>query len=159
MHGRSGGALGFGNRVHVDKAAIEYRLDLGEPLRFFSDTHDPDMGIARLAIGHGVVIERCRRQGEIAPSPGEFLKTPAALRRPRRQAEFNNDFLGPERRRQRSEEEVGGPNHASPSGADGRDLSLAGHHDARQLGSWIGVSKAAADGAAIANLIMGYMFE
>ena len=71
--------------------------------------------------------------------------------------EFNNDFFRPERRRQRSEEKVGGPDHASTRGADGRDLSLAGYHDARQLGCRIGVSKAATDGATIADRGMSDM--
>src|SRR5262249_56324728 len=58
-----------------------------------------------------------------------------------------------------SEEEVGGSDRALAGGADGRDLSLAGHRDQGERGRGIGVREATADGAAIADLIMGYMFE
>ena len=111
------------------------------------------MGVARLAAVL-VVEQRAAGHGEIAAPAGEFLKAPAALRRPRRQADLGDDLVGLERGRQRALEEIGRLDHARAGLADDGDLRLAGHRDAGHFGGRIGMRDAAADGAAVADLVM-----
>ena len=92
--------------------------------------------------------------GEIAAAAGEFLKAPAPARRPGRQPHLGDDFVGFERGGQRPEEESAAAIVRSPLRAGDRDLGVAGERDARHFGRRIGMREAAADGAAIADLVM-----
>ena len=142
----------------VDLVAIEDLLDGGKPQRPVGDTDSADMGVARFAALF--VVEQHRRgHREVAAAAGEFLKAETALGRPCRQADFGDDFVRLERGHQRTLKEIRRVDHARAGFADDGDLRLAGHDDARHFGGGIGMRDAAADGAAIANLIMRDMLD
>ena len=103
----------------------------------------------------GVVEQRRAGHGEIAAPPGEFLEAQRRPDGPRRQPDLDDDLVGGERGGERRDEHVGGTDGALAGAPDNRDLGVAGHRDARHFRGRIGVRDAAADGAAIADLVVG----
>jgi len=67
---------------------------------------------------------------------------------------LGDDLVGLQRRRQRAQEKIGGFDGARAGLADNGNLGVAGLGDARHLGGWIGMRQAAANRAAVADLIM-----
>ena len=101
-----------------------------------------------------VVIERDAGHGEIAAAAGELLEAVAPRGGPRRQMHLGDDLVGLERGGERALEEIGGLDGARAGLADHRDFRIAGLRNAGHLGRRIGVREAAADGAAVADLVM-----
>ena len=135
-------------------AAVDHRLDVRQAARAIAQADDADMGVDRLAGRILVVEQRRRRHREIAAAARELAEAPAALRRPGRQPDLGDDLVVLERGRQRPDEEVVGADRARPLRAGRGDLGVAGDGDAGHLGGGIGMRDAAADGAAVADLIV-----
>ena len=91
---------------------------------------------------------------EIALPLGEFLKGPAPIPGPERQVQLGNDLVRLAHRRQWPGEEFAGAYRSRSGRADEGDLGIAGHRDPGQFGGRVGMGKAAADGAAVADLVM-----
>src|ERR1700726_4258606 len=84
----------------------------------------------------------------------EFLERPAPIPRPERQGQFDYGPFWAGHRRQRTREEFASRDRPCSGRTDESDFGIAGHRDARQFGSWVGMGKAATDGAAVTDLIM-----
>src|SRR5689334_16226002 len=93
-------------------------------------------------------------KAEITLPLSEFPERPASAARPERQMQLGNNLIALADRHQRPGEEVAGAYHPRSVYASKRDFPLAGHSEARQFGGRVGMSKAAADGAAVTDLIM-----
>src|SRR4029079_19628010 len=137
----------------VDGLAVQRRFRLGQSALAIADADDADMGVGGLAALH-VVIERDSANGEVAAAAGELLEAVAARGWPRRQMNLGDDFVGFERRGQRALEEIGRLDVARAALAHYGDFRIAGLRDAGHFGGRIGVGAGAADGAAVANLIV-----
>jgi hypothetical protein len=147
------------DRGCVNPPAIQHGFHRGKAQRPVADPDRADMGVACLSVRILVVPERGGRHGEVAAAAGEFLKAPAPLRRPGREADLGDDFVRGERRRQRGDEEIHRRDHTRAGSSHHRDFGLACHRDAGQLGGRIGMGDAAADGATIADLIVRDMLD
>ena len=101
-----------------------------------------------------IVEERDAREGEVAAPPRELLEGEAASARPGRQAQLDDQLVLCEQRGERAGKEIRCARGSRTARAGDGDLGVAGHGDARQLGRGIGVREAAADGAAVADLVM-----
>src|SRR5579863_10593070 len=123
-------------------------------MRTIASADHADMGVAYPAALILVIKEGDAGEREIALPLREFAEGPAPILGPERQVQLGNDFVRLAQCRQRAREEFAGPYRPSSGGADQGDLSLAGHGDPGQLGGRVGMGKAAADGAAVADLIM-----
>jgi len=88
---------------------------------------------------------------EITLSLGEFLKGPAPMLRPERQVQFGNNLVRLAHCRQWPREEFAGTYGPSSCSTDEGDLGIAGHGNPGQFGGRVGMGKAAADGAAVAE--------
>src|SRR5580704_5618787 len=155
-----GGRRRFGPGDHrlVDDITVDNALDGGEPQRPVGDADGADMGIGGLSVVH-IVKHRGTRQREIAAAAGEFRKAETAAHRPGRQANFGDDFVGLQSRHQGPANEIRGRDDTGAGFAERGNPGIAGHGDARQFGRGIGMRHAAADGAAIADLIMRDMLD
>src|SRR5438094_222858 len=109
----------------------------------------PDPAVLILVVKQGDA-----RQREVALPLSEFQEGPVPVLGPERQVELGNDLVPLPHRGQRAGEKLPGADRARSGSTDQSDLGLAGHRDARQFRSGIGMSKAAADCAAVADLIM-----
>jgi hypothetical protein len=114
----------------------------------------PTMRIAHPAVPIPVIKKGDAGEREITLPLGEFLKGPAPIRRPERQVQLGKDFV-------RSAHVDNGPVKNSPArmvrapcNPDEGNLGIAGHGNPGQFGGRVGMGKAAADGAAVADLIM-----
>src|SRR4029079_8571779 len=98
-------------------------------------------------------------KAEITLPLSEFPERPASTAGPGRQMQLGNNLIAPADRRQRLVEEVAGAYHPSSGCAGERDFRLADHGEARQFRSRVGMRKAAADGAAVTDLIMRHLSD
>src|SRR5689334_19226984 len=85
--------------------------------------------------------------------------TIAPLSRPGWQANFNDDLVGRERRRECALKEVRGLDCAEARLAHNHDLGFAGHRKARHFSGRIRMSDAATDSAAIPDLVMRHVCD
>ena len=155
----AGRGAGGRDRRRVDRRAVEHGFHGGKAQRPVGGTDDADMRIGRLAAAVEIIKHRRRREREIAMPAGEFDKAEPPRRRPRRQADRGDDFVGLERRHQRPEKKLGRRDLPRAVLAGDGDLGVAGDGDTRHLRGGIGVRDAAADGAAVADLIMRDMAD
>ena len=124
--------------------------------RRVADPDGADVNVARLAARILVVEHRRRGKGEISAPAGKFLKAPPSPCRPGREQHVDDDLIRGERGHERAVKEVGRLDHTRPRFSEHGNLGLAGHRNARHLGCRIGMGHAAANGAAIADLIMSH---
>ena len=135
------------------RSAVERLLRRGKAQRPVGNTDHAECACApcRAVL---IIKQRRARCGEIAAAAGEFRKAEAALPGPWRQTNCGDDLVGFERRHQRAKEKVACRDRRAAGFADDGDLGVAGDRNARHFGCGIGMRDAAADRAAIADLIM-----
>jgi hypothetical protein len=151
---RAGRLCRRGDRGLVDHPAVQHGLARRQPVRPAACTDNRDMRIAGMPIRIFVIEQRRAGEGEIAMPAGKFAKRPAALGRPRRQPQFGDQFALAQPGRKRSGEEPGRRNNPLTRLAGNHNLAVASHRDPGQFGRRIGMGEAAADRAAVANLVM-----
>ena len=134
--------------------SVENVFHRGQPQRPIADADDADMGIARLATLVLIIEHRCRGHREVAAAAGEFLEPPAPAGGPGRKADLHDDLVCCQCRRQSSLEEIGCLNHMRAGFSNDGNLGIAGHGDPGHFGGRIGMGNAAANRAAVADLIM-----
>ena len=149
---RRGGRLA--DQVSVDGVAIQQCLYLSQPLRPITCADHTYMRIAHPAVPILVIKKGDAGDRKITLPLGEFLKGPAPMLRPERQVQFGNDLVRLAHCRQWPREEFAGRYGPSSRCTDEGDLGIAGHGNPGQFGGRVGMGKAAADGAAVADLIM-----
>ena len=117
------------------------------------------MRVGCLAACVQIVERRDAGKREVAAPPRELVEAPAPLRRPGGQAHLDDDLVVGQRRGKCAGEEAAGGNDALAFRAENADLGVAGHRDAGHLGRRIGMREAAADGAAVADLVVRDMLD
>ena len=115
------------------------------------------MGVCDMAVWFKIVEQRDSGQRKIAAPAGEFLERPAPVTRPGRQPYLGDDLVRGKACRHRPEEEIHRLDEACAGISGDGDFGVAGHRDARHLGSRVGQRNAAADRATIADLVMRNM--
>ena len=126
----------------------------GEPLLPVADADHADMRV------RGLAARRRRRTARRRPCAKSPRRRANSWKPQRRAAGHAGRCIsvmissGFERGRQRAQEEIGGLDGARAGLADDGDLRVAGQRDAGHLGGRIGMRDAAADGAAVADLVM-----
>src|ERR1051325_318551 len=149
----------FPNYARIHHAAVQSRFGLGNPMRARARADHAYMGVAGPSIGVQIVERRDAGIREVAAARRKLLETPAPARRPRREADLDDELVVAEHGGQRAYEELVRTYAARSCFPPDMNLGVAGDRDAGQLGGRIGVGEAAAHGAAVADLVMRDMLN
>src|SRR5438067_4116039 len=142
------------NDGRVGPTTVQCGFGPRHAMRPLAGADDADVGVARRAIGTEVIERGDAGERKVATALRELLEGPAPLARPWRQTQLDDQLVIRQRRRKRAGKEVAGADGARAFWPSGHDLSIASDRDTGQLGRRIGVREAAADRAAIADLVV-----
>ena len=118
-------------------------------------TNDADMSILDDTVRPFVVVKRDAGKGEVAAPLREFLEGPAPRGGPRRKMDRRDELVVGQTGCERTQEEILCADLPRACPSHDLDPRVAGGRNARHFGGRIGMREAAADRAAIADLIVG----
>src|SRR5438105_14718118 len=81
------------HRIGIEMLAVEQRFRLRDAMRAQARADDADVRVARLAVAAGVIEDGDTSERKVAAPARKLLERPAALARPSRQAQLDDQFV------------------------------------------------------------------